>query len=164
MGDQAFGPHAFKPWSIRINDLDIRTCRFIAKFSALLGQGKEWLAKCQDNVTGWDIGSWCQWPDLRVGWHYKSHHEYSLSQGSTHPDMTIDFARLHNPNKQPASSHHKRMAVGDSTVSNVSANPDVTIDVARMHNPNKQTPSRHHKSEAEGDLYLANTITNRYPS
>ena len=29
----------------------IDTCRFVARCSALLGQGKDWLALCQDNLT-----------------------------------------------------------------------------------------------------------------
>ena len=40
------------------------TCHFLAWRSALIGLGKDWLAQCQDNVTKWDIGSWCQWPDF----------------------------------------------------------------------------------------------------
>ena len=37
----------------------IDTCRFIALYSALLGDAKDWLVQCQENVTEWDIRSWC---------------------------------------------------------------------------------------------------------
>ena len=37
----------------------IDTYRFLAKCSALLGEDKDWLAQYQDNVTEWDIRSWC---------------------------------------------------------------------------------------------------------
>ena len=47
------------------------TCHFLAQRSALLAQGNEWLAQCQDNVTGWDIGSWCCWSDFPMGQHHK---------------------------------------------------------------------------------------------
>ena len=40
------GDHGFKPMTYKIN-----TCRFLARYSALLGYGKDWLAQCQDNVT-----------------------------------------------------------------------------------------------------------------
>ena len=30
-----------------------------------------WLAQCEDNVTEWDIRSWCWPPDLPVGQHYE---------------------------------------------------------------------------------------------
>ena len=33
--------------------------------------GKDWLAGCQDNVTEWNIRSWCQRPSLPVGQYYK---------------------------------------------------------------------------------------------
>ena len=37
----------------------IDACRFLASCSALLREGKDLLASCQDNVTEWDIRSWC---------------------------------------------------------------------------------------------------------
>ena len=37
----------------------------------LLGEGKDWLAQCQEHVTELDIRSWCWWPDFLVGQHYK---------------------------------------------------------------------------------------------
>ena len=37
------------------NDLQIDTCLFLARRSALIGYDKDWLAQCQDNVTKWDI-------------------------------------------------------------------------------------------------------------
>ena len=36
---------------------------------ALIGLGMDWLAQCQDNVTEWNIGSWCQWASLPVRQH-----------------------------------------------------------------------------------------------
>ena len=39
------------------SDLKIDTYCFLAQCSALLGEGKDWLAQCQDNVTEWDIRS-----------------------------------------------------------------------------------------------------------
>ena len=45
--------------------------RFLVWYSALLGEGKNVLAQCQDNVNEWDIGSgYCQ-SDFLVGQHYK---------------------------------------------------------------------------------------------
>ena len=32
-----FGPYEFEPWLSRTNNLKIDTCRFLARFSALLG-------------------------------------------------------------------------------------------------------------------------------
>ena len=42
-------------------------------------------------MTEWDIGSWCQWPDLLVGSHYKVA-KSAHSQVGTCPDMTLDVA------------------------------------------------------------------------
>ena len=50
----------------QINDLKIDTC--LTRRSAY---GKDWLAKCQDNVTDCDMRSWCWWHGLPVGQHYK---------------------------------------------------------------------------------------------
>ena len=52
-------PCRFEPWSSQINGFKIDTCHLLAKHSALLGQGKDQLAQCQDNVTEWDTRSWC---------------------------------------------------------------------------------------------------------
>ena len=43
------GPHMHVP--VKPMTLKIDTCRFLAYRLALLRQGKEWLAQCQDNVT-----------------------------------------------------------------------------------------------------------------
>ena len=50
----------------------IDTCLFLAWLSALLGHGKGQLARCQDNVTEWDIRSWCRWCNFPMGQHYKT--------------------------------------------------------------------------------------------
>ena len=55
-----------------INDLKIDACRFLARRLALLGLGNDCLAKCQDNVTEWDIRLWCWWPGFPVGQQYKA--------------------------------------------------------------------------------------------
>ena len=44
---------------VKTNDFKIDTGRFLARCSTLLEYGKDWLAQCQDNVTDWDIRSWC---------------------------------------------------------------------------------------------------------
>ena len=75
-----------KPMTYKID-----TCRFLARCLVLLGQDKDWFAQCQDHVTEWEIRSWCWRPDFPVGQHY-SHHECSLSQIGTRPDMTLDVA------------------------------------------------------------------------
>ena len=49
----------------------IYICCLLAWCSALLVYGKDWLAQCKDNVTQWDIGSWCCQPDFPVGQYYK---------------------------------------------------------------------------------------------
>ena len=51
------GPHGFEPWSSQANDIKINTCHFLARYSALLGQGNDWLAQSEDNVTEWDIST-----------------------------------------------------------------------------------------------------------
>ena len=66
--------------------LKIDICCFLARHSALLRQGKDWLAQCQDNVNEWWIsghGAGCvvtQW-----GSSIKS-----PSQVGTIYDMTLD--------------------------------------------------------------------------
>ena len=54
-------------------------------------QSKDWLAQYQDNVTTWDIRSWCWQPGLPMLKHYKAG---TLAQIGTHPVMTLDVARL----------------------------------------------------------------------
>ena len=51
-----------EPWSSQTNHFKIDTCHFQARPSTLLGQDKVWLVQYQDNVTEWDIKSWCWWP------------------------------------------------------------------------------------------------------
>ena len=70
----------------------IDTCRFLARCSALLGRGINWLAQCQDNVTEWDIMSWCLWVVLAVAQHQKVAMSAQLQAG-THSDMTIGVAK-----------------------------------------------------------------------
>ena len=53
------------------DDIKIYMYHFPARRLALLGQGKDWLAQCKDNVTEWDIRLQCWWLDLLVGRHYK---------------------------------------------------------------------------------------------
>ena len=48
-------PSRVKPMTYKIE-----TCQFLALHSVLLGQGWDWLAQCQYNVTEWVIGSGCQ--------------------------------------------------------------------------------------------------------
>ena len=59
--DSGIRTHGFKPWSSQTNDLENDTCRFLllASSLALLGQDKDWLAECPDNVSEWVIRSWC---------------------------------------------------------------------------------------------------------
>ena len=58
--------------------LDI--CCFLAWRLALIGYGKNRLAKCQDNVTG-------------ISTHGIRSHECALTQVGTHPDMMLDVVR-----------------------------------------------------------------------
>ena len=60
-----------EPWSSQTNDFTIDACHFLAWRSALLGQGKDWLAQCLDNVTELDGRSWCWRPGLPLMQHYK---------------------------------------------------------------------------------------------
>ena len=53
------------------NDFKTDTSSFLARRSALLGYGMDWLAQCQDNVTAWDIRSWHWQPGFQVGQCYK---------------------------------------------------------------------------------------------
>ena len=73
----------------RVNSMtyQIYACRFLAWHLALLGYGKDWLARCQDNGTGLDIESWYWQPDFPVEQRYK----VTMSQVDTHPDMTLRF-------------------------------------------------------------------------
>ena len=52
-----------------------------------------WLALCQDNVTGWDIGSWSQRHHFFSGAALSSHHKCTLSQADIRPDIILDVAR-----------------------------------------------------------------------
>ena len=82
----------------------IDTSYFLAWLSALIGSNQYWLARCQDNITEWDIMSWFWWPGLPVAQHYivLSHYGCALSQVSAHPDMTVDVAKLQN--RKPSNS------------------------------------------------------------
>ena len=84
----------FKLWSSQTDHLKIDTRRFLARRSALLGYEKDWLVQCQNNVTEWDIRSWCWQPGLPVFQHYEIMMNVQ-SQVGTHPgpDMTFDIAR-----------------------------------------------------------------------
>ena len=46
----------FGSQSNQTNGLTIYTCHFLAWRLVLIGQGQDWLAQDQDNVTEWDIG------------------------------------------------------------------------------------------------------------
>ena len=46
---------------------NIDTCHFLDWWSALIVCIKGWLAQCRDNVTKWDIESWCQQPAFSLG-------------------------------------------------------------------------------------------------
>ena len=77
--------------------------RFLAWDSAIIGQDKDWLAHCQDNVTEWDIGSWCQRSNFPVGQNYKVSMSVHCNKSITSPDMTINVARtiqLQTTNRQ----------------------------------------------------------------
>ena len=64
------GPSGFKSWLSQTNDFKIDTCRFLCWRFVLLGQGKDWLAHQQYNVTQWDNRSWCWQPGDPVRQHY----------------------------------------------------------------------------------------------
>ena len=66
LGDWGIEPHGFEPWSSQTNDIKFDTCHFLARHSALLGDGKDQLVWCQDNMTEWDIRSWCWWLGLSM--------------------------------------------------------------------------------------------------
>ena len=51
LGDQGIRPRGSDTWLSQINDFKIKTCRFLARHSVLVEQGKDWLAQCEDNVT-----------------------------------------------------------------------------------------------------------------
>ena len=51
-------PSLVDPGIRTLNDLKIGTCRLLARLSVILGWGNDWLAKCHDNVSEWDIRSW----------------------------------------------------------------------------------------------------------
>ena len=61
VGDFEFGSRLSQT-----DDLKKYTCHFLGCYLALIGWGKNWLEHCQDNVTEWDIGSLCWWPDFPV--------------------------------------------------------------------------------------------------
>ena len=61
----------------------------------LIGQDKDWLAQCQDNVTECNIRSWRGLFHFAVGQNYEipmSVHCRKLD--GTHPDMTVDVVCL----------------------------------------------------------------------
>ena len=71
-----------------------------------IGQVK---AQCQGNVTEWDISSWWCWPGLPVRQHYKVAMSVQ-SQVDTHPDITLNVARMWSLNKQ-ATWHRARQSL-----------------------------------------------------
>ena len=50
MGKRGFETTCFEPCSSQISDIQIYTCRFLARRSALLELSKYWLAQCQDHL------------------------------------------------------------------------------------------------------------------
>ena len=56
-----------EPWSSQTEDFKIDTCLFLARHSALLRLGKDWLAQCKDNVIEWDSNA-----GVTVRQHYKT--------------------------------------------------------------------------------------------
>ena len=76
---------------LKTKDVKVDTCCFLARHFVLLEQGKNWLTQGQDNVTEWDIKSWCCRHDLPTLY---SCHGCTPSQVGTDPDMTLDGARL----------------------------------------------------------------------
>ena len=46
-------------------------CCFLVLRSDLIGYGKHWLGQCPDNLTEWDIRSWCQRADFQMGQYYE---------------------------------------------------------------------------------------------
>ena len=53
-----------EPRSSQSKELKTDTCRFLASHSELLGQGKEWLGLCEDNVTEWDRFKYLLWASI----------------------------------------------------------------------------------------------------
>ena len=69
--DRRIQSHRFELWSTQNEDIKIYMHCFLSKDLTLLGSRKDWLGKCQDSVTEWDIRSWCSWTGLPEGQHYK---------------------------------------------------------------------------------------------
>ena len=78
-----------QPGRVKQMTYKIDTCRYLASLVlnltwclALLGYGKDWLAQYHDNVTEWEIASWCWQPGVTVGQHYEVimsvHHHNSV--------------------------------------------------------------------------------------
>ena len=59
------------PGRVKPMTLKMCACRFLVRQLALLGQGKDWLAQGQDNVTEWEIRSLCSRPGHPMEQHYK---------------------------------------------------------------------------------------------
>ena len=59
----------------------------------MLGEGRDWLAQCHDNVTKGDIRSWYWQPGVPLGKKPYKVTMSALSQVGTPPDMTLDVAR-----------------------------------------------------------------------
>ena len=64
--DREFGSGSSETYVLKSD-----TCYFLVWCSALLGEGNEWLAQCQYNVTEWDIRSCCWRPSFLVWQHYE---------------------------------------------------------------------------------------------
>ena len=106
------GDWEFGSWSSQINDL----CNWYLSLPSLalsinrIGQGL--VSSVQDNVTEWDINSWCVWPGFTVCvaplWHYS---ECALSQVGIYHDMNLDVANNQTIRKETeAESQHVRFA------------------------------------------------------
>ena len=55
------------------------------------------MVKFQDDVTEWDVKSWCWWPGLPLEQYFK----YTLSPVGTRPDIILDIARSSDSLNQP---------------------------------------------------------------
>ena len=49
----------------------IYSCHHLVWYPALLGEGNDWLLEYEDDMTEWEIESWCQQAGVPVGQHYQ---------------------------------------------------------------------------------------------
>ena len=96
----------------------------------------DWLAECHDNVTDWDIRSWCWWHVFPTGQQYKV--AMSARYDKSVPILIRSYMLLGR--KTPATNHAGRM-------------PGVALHVCNQLAFSVEGPEFESRSSQTSDLY-----------